>query len=102
MNTTQHTPGPWFVSEDSDCVFIRPSERAICGCAGDTISPLENREEIEANARLIAAAPDLLAALIDLKKQLPASGLKFDIKKHFSLLVAYEAAGTAIHKATGQ
>ena len=58
--------------------------------------------EAEANARLIAAAPELLAALRNLKKELWAAGLKLHVRKHFSLLVADAAAGTAIAKAEGK
>lgn len=54
----QHTPGPWHVIRLS-----RPEigERAIIDSDGDTVcnpSPMG-----EANARLIAAAPAMLAAL---------------------------------------
>ena len=56
MTDTTHTPGPWRVLHktgvfpmDSDCWTIGTAE--------------QHRKEHEANARLIAAAPDLLAAL---------------------------------------
>ena len=49
---------------------------------------------------VMKAAPDLLAALMDLRKELSAH-IKFDIKKHFSLMATDAAAGTAIAKATG-
>ncbi len=45
---------------------------------------------------------ELLEALEELKKQLWAAHLKLDVKKHFSLMVADAAAGTAITKARGQ
>ena len=56
--TTQHTPAPWTVSDN-----------AIYGSSGlikPLIAYLDDRfvdEEAANNARLIAAAPDLLAAL---------------------------------------
>jgi hypothetical protein len=59
--TTQHTPAPWTVSDN-----------AIYGSSGlikPLIAYLDDRfvdEEAANNARLIAAAPDLLAALIEL------------------------------------
>ena len=58
--TTQHTPGPWFAN-DSLQLFAE---------TGQHIASLDSSTEgfeggtLYANARLIAAAPDLLAALI--------------------------------------
>ena len=63
MKTTQHTPGPWRIAPDMHGIgnnlvagVIDATGYAIanCGSSGN------------ANARLIAAAPDLLAALQDL------------------------------------
>lgn len=56
VSKTQHTPGPWVVFRPKDgtrktyCLFNDP----------------KSHSEAEANARLIAAAPDLLAALMEL------------------------------------
>ena len=58
-----YTPGPWEVDPKAQC-RIREIQNldtvATTGCDGS------HRDEWEANARLIAAAPDLLAALKDL------------------------------------
>jgi len=57
--TTQHTPGPWYVDCQNESAAI--GYRAIVDGDGYTVcnpSPMG-----QANARLIAAAPDLLAAL---------------------------------------
>jgi hypothetical protein len=58
---TKHTPGPWTVREgDGNYLWEvagktpRGKDRVICRPAGS---------DRQANARLIAAAPDLLAAL---------------------------------------
>ena len=57
--TTQHTPGPWFAN-DSLQLFAE---------TGQHIASLDSSTEgfeggtLYANARLIAAAPDLLAAV---------------------------------------
>ena len=68
MSQSKHTPGPWFVFPGTYCVggpFVPdpgddPGQRtaavAVCG------TRLRFKAEAEANARLIAAAPDLLAA----------------------------------------
>jgi hypothetical protein len=64
MNT-QHTPGPWTVNHYPSGLVIRPNKgAAICevsayDSAGRNVDPDRNY----ANAALIAAAPDLLAAL---------------------------------------
>jgi len=51
-----HTPGPWRVNAHDICA----GSDAVAGVYGTTgYAP----EEAQANARLIAAAPDLLAAL---------------------------------------
>jgi hypothetical protein len=61
--STKHTPGPWFVKKTAMSCFIDArigggmlQEVAWCG---QTATP----EHMDANARLIAAAPDLLEAL---------------------------------------
>ena len=61
----KHTPGPWIAEPEE-----ASEHRGIAICAADailaTILPEDDREadaEDWANARLIAAAPDLLAAL---------------------------------------
>jgi PAS domain-containing protein len=58
--TTQatHTPGPWEISKNE------AGELDICEAgAGNMIADLAKCKNAEANARLIAAAPDLLEAL---------------------------------------
>ena len=56
----RHTPAPWFYQEGADAYthIVRTGQYYfLCQLAQDTSG------EAEANARLIAAAPDLLAAL---------------------------------------
>ena len=57
---TKHTPGPWWYQEKSDAYthIIRAGESRYLGSFSQSDNP-----EVEANARLAAAAPDLLAAL---------------------------------------
>ncbi len=66
MNRTTHTPGPWsyeytpYISQDGEEI---PAFQ-IHGIAKiSETNESRPQEEQEANARLIAAAPDLLAAL---------------------------------------
>lgn len=57
MATEQHTTGPWTVKKAFGSITVEtPSGRSICDIVGDM--PID-----EANARLIAAAPELLEAL---------------------------------------
>ena len=54
---TKHTPGPWEVFDSHSGIYILDSAEQSAVCR------LEWCLEAEANARLIAAAPELLAAL---------------------------------------
>ena len=89
MTDTTHTPGPWRVLHktgvfpmDSDCWTIGTAE--------------QHRKEHVANALLMAAAPDMLAALQNLMQFVPAASLTAG-----SELSAWIAARTAIARATG-
>lgn len=72
-NEAKHTPGPWRIDEDSDDfpVVVGPRKGARrFGVEGEWDICLMDKDEdpsrrgvIMANARLIAAAPDMLAAL---------------------------------------
>jgi hypothetical protein len=54
----QHTPGPWYVGlREDQTIFTQNLRVASVECP---------RKEWKANARLIAAAPDMLAALQDI------------------------------------
>jgi hypothetical protein len=95
--TKQHTPGPWFVTPDGAAVY----EKDGYGYRGDTVCGLPSRSDSRAaNARLIAAAPDLLEALkVAAKAELydPATGLiDADV-----LDIVQDVARAAIAKATG-
>ena len=63
------TPGPWRVVDESERVYIRPVANGymLASLARDSFTYGNNANEgpansIDANARLIAAAPDLYAA----------------------------------------
>jgi len=68
--STQHTPGPWMRTHGSGRYYIKTDKQSIAtvfssngefGCPTNPTS-----EQASANARLIAAAPELLALLIEL------------------------------------
>jgi hypothetical protein len=92
-----HTPGPWFfgqteaqkkthIKEQQWSIYITSSEHGIMGCRGEEYMCVSGICK-EADARLIAAAPDLLAALTEI-----ASGHS---------MAGEEMARKAIAKATG-
>jgi len=72
---SNHTPGPWIISDD-DIVGQRYIARLADWCivgAGSQYQDIEDMltHERNANARLISAAPDMLAALEMVNDMLP-------------------------------
>lgn len=88
-----HTPGPWAMNPVLARVDAMPSLLPVC----QLLWPTDERPEAEteANARLIAAAPELLEALKEC-----ADRLEIHIK-HSEDLVAHMRAVAVIRKATG-
>tara|TARA_S200002703_G_scaffold33276_1_gene28818 strand:+ start:3348 stop:3626 length:279 start_codon:yes stop_codon:yes gene_type:complete len=90
-----HTPGPWsrvansIKSRKADCVVVRLP--AYTDCSGDETP--EQLERWDADARLIAAAPELLEALEELADQ-------YQYINQFDSF--YEQARAAIAKAKGR
>lgn len=98
----KHTPGPWLAQDgdhfEADCVIItqarlEESKGPIAQLDTDFNEPVG--EEQRANARLIAAAPELLGAL-----QAVAATEMF-LPDHPRRQAAYQAARAAIATATG-
>jgi hypothetical protein len=60
--STQHTPGPWKFGSKAKSNFYK---RNIAGADGYHVAAVSSRDdhEVDANARLISAAPELLEAL---------------------------------------
>ena len=99
MNT-KHTPGPWTVETGSFYVSIRAPSRMV----GDTrVIGGKPDDENLANARLIAAAPDLLEALGDAAAMLEvyATG-KTNSATHGQAVSAIRDALAALAKARGE
>lgn len=59
---TKHTKGPWIVANSGGSVKLGGMRHPKTICTLET-SPLSISPEVEANAKLIAAAPDMLIAL---------------------------------------
>jgi len=93
-NATAHTPGPWHVTRGHQTNLVR----GVFGNNGNCVVRFNGiasptKPEGQANARLIAAAPDLLAALIRLEEftfleRWAAKGLDDDAQKVYDLVHA--------------
>ena len=89
-----HTPGPWL--NDHRVILGRAfdgSHKNIC----DRVRG-QTPDAADANACLIAAAPDLLAAL----RLAVTALLRYDVPASMEVATAVEKANAAIAKATGQ
>lgn len=106
----EHTPGPWGYDETTlaICRLIVTIEEVQAFRVSPTASsnhvityvPCDvNRQEQEANARLIAAAPDLLAALEGFVQRV--EGLKSRLRRPLWLDASLTEAKAAIAKAKG-
>ena len=96
---SKHTPAPWTVQKSEDCMgrklddmvrwVVTADENDLWISTGPTWDQ-EHDEESEANARLIAAAPELLEALRGVVRVADCNTMEF------------LAAHAAIAKATGE
>jgi len=101
---TQHTPGPWkvaeaFINNQPNRLFVSEGK-----WGGKNIADLGEADEANnANARLIAAAPELLAALQSLIQYLPEEDIYYeDASSYRQIQRAVERAEAAIARATQQ
>lgn len=101
MIETKHTPGPWFRDKESgfDCDVRAANGRKIASvnvqCMPRTKQQFDGRKaENNANAYLIAAAPELLDALRSIKKRMYEP-------RPFSIRACEAIIDDAIAKATG-
>lgn len=86
---SEHTPGPWFVECDMIRAMVDGESQAV---ASTNIMPARNYPNREANARLIAAAPELLLLLRECVD---------DMENDLDVRTAVRARA-AIAKATGE
>jgi hypothetical protein len=95
--TDKHTPGPWTVSvsgkENENCTVVADGIPVAIVNDDNGNFAFKAVSEIHANARLIAAAPDLLAAL---------DVLLYPEKHLVNVATARERAQDAIAKARGE
>ena len=97
--TTKPTPGPWV--REGLAIMYRPAHAPNVGAlfiARVQRGPL-TLDEVEANARLIAAAPDMLEALKDILEQFDCSQIRMGADLSDSIRVFGKQA---VAKAEGQ
>lgn len=93
----KHTPAPWYFSNEGVLrVRAKDDDEVVCSYAG-----YENCEREYANAKLIAAAPDLLEAL-QLAFADMSGGMKSCGHNGYTCTCSYEKAKAAISKALGE
>lgn len=64
---SKHTPGPWQLHGNVATAVVGASGFVVAACGGHSNTLRDSAEleaELEANARLVAAAPDLYEALL--------------------------------------
>lgn len=98
-----HTPGPWQITEmdgEVNRAVVGPDGELIADCFAPTAEDFNLPQDYEANARLIAAAPELLEALshlLEMVSECQLNGILPDAKEWPA-----EKARAAIAKAKGQ
>ena len=88
------TPGPWRVLND-EAIKVASSDGSLATVTHIHLRGRRDTSEVEANANLIAAAPDLYAALADLLDREGDDTLD-------SVKAKWAAARAALAKARGQ
>ena len=93
-----HTPGPWETTMLSD-----GTECGACEFGGgDMIAILQGEHDTPDNARLIAAAPDMLAALEDVTASLDYAVTALQAPANCTMRENLTAARAAIARAKAQ
>ncbi len=92
MNTSKHTPGPWEYHISDHGLDVYGQKKHVCG------EGWYPREEKEANARLIAAAPELLDAC----ESIQAAWVRTDTGKDVAIAYAMKMITAAIRKTKGE
>ena len=99
-----HTPGPWELLDGRNIKTVNGIFYLAYGCDEHSKKPFffskeKGWSELDANAKLIAAAPELIEAIIDLFNQLDNAGLHgFVLENHG---ISFEKLNQVLEKATG-
>lgn len=107
----QHTPGPWRIDPGNPHLVLAGDTPIAGAGARQGFNPLVVWGEQQANARLIAAAPDLLASLNEIKAALSSGTycvhrcdgeMMSLVGDGFTVSDIFERADAAIAKAGGR
>ena len=94
-NKVSHTPGPWNIEEyNNQTLEIWPQQQNGYGCIAKIDKLFGQFTDSQANARLIAAAPELLEAL-------KAASILLDKKPDNFMMAVELIVNQAIAKAEG-
>lgn len=109
MNESKHTPGPWIRDRESgfDCDVRASNGRKVASvnvqCMAKTKKQFDGRKsENEANARLIAAAPEMLQRLGMCKRFLEDMHTQSPEVKVAASQTLHETVSEIIAQATGK
>lgn len=101
MPKSTHTPAPWWVDDDG---YIAAGSGDTYVTVAEGLAPSDDLDEITANLNLLAAAPELLAALEDMVQTVEyLAPEKFDDPEHEREFNArLEQARSTLAKARGE
>ena len=106
MTTRNHTPGPWHFDAQNSGINSDPGW-GLLNADGESLGITvhwdrrSSTDTAYANARLIAAAPDLLAALQRLRDAVQTAHVGSDARcKDCAVCVSLKLANAALSKAT--
>lgn len=112
MSAAKHTPGPWKAIEqgyDASAFYIYARNSSDMRSPMVAHIPRSTVQPMEANARLIAAAPELLSALLLARAELPIAAASWNedenpevVRAHVPRVLALISAVDAVlRNATG-
>ena len=100
MEKTKHTPGPWHT--DPAKSFYVFAHGSLADQSGVTNGPFVCNASTQANARLIAAAPELLGELVKITDAYAKAMKDAGVTHYPEALVVVRQARAAIAKARGE
>lgn len=99
----KYTPGPWAISRNTSMSVVGKNDRPVCSTGGYQDNRVDSSvllAENEANARLIAAAPDLYEALKEADAELETLACAMGLTSE--LVAVCERVKAALAKAEGK
>lgn len=97
MDKLKHTPGPWKITKYTETTISDDNDRTIASAGSYNDGTESTYLENKANAKLITAAPEMLEALIEIRKWYEETGFN---KLAPSTPVCFSTALSLINKIT--